>query len=305
MTGGSTRWVVGQKDPRTVGALVLRAGGDARPVAEGRVFVGRRRVRKDDEKLDVGDEVTIAAPRAAPSDVVILAREGDLVAVDKPAGVPTIADHGGAAYSLVSAVAHKLGVPAERVHPTSRLDREVSGVVLFALSKEAAAHLKRARDEGRYERRYVALATDAPEPARGTWDAPIGRASNPRHRAAFGRDGANAETRYAVIASVPSAALLALAPVTGRTHQLRVHASHAGAPLLGDRTYGGPASVTLASGRVIGVRRIALHAARVVVPRQAGSPLAVLSPVPEDLAEVWNALGGEPSAWQAAIEEGM
>ncbi len=291
----SIRWVVRAGELRTLGALVKRAGGDERAVEEGRVFIGRRRARSRDETLAVGDEVTIAPPRPA-KEVVILARDSDLVAVDKPAGSPTIGDQAGSAHALLESTARAIGVDPARLHATSRLDRDVSGVVVFALSTAATARLRRARDQGRYARRYVAIAAGVPEPREGTWDAPIGRTHEPRHRAAFGRDAASAETRYAVAAVAGACALLLVEPKTGRTHQIRVHASHAGVPLLGDSTYGGPARLVLAGGRVLALRRIALHAARVIVPRARGAPLCVVSPVPDDLRELWSSLGGEASA---------
>jgi 23S rRNA-/tRNA-specific pseudouridylate synthase len=308
------RWIVRPGDGRTVGAILARAGADAAAVGEGRVFVGRRRVRAADEAVREGDEVNVAAPRAeAAASARILLHEDDLVAADKPAGIPTIADHGGAAHALVALVARAVGVDEARVHPTSRLDRDVSGVVVFALSPAAAERLKRARAEGAYERRYVALATRAPHPDRGTWDAPIGRARDPRLRAVQGRDPVVASTRYALVATAPAdgapaapvaergaprAAMLAVGPVTGRTHQIRVHAAHAGCPLLGDRDYGGPARVTLPTGRVLEPRRIALHAARVVVPGADGRPRTLLSAVPDELRALWDALGGAPGAWE-------
>jgi 23S rRNA-/tRNA-specific pseudouridylate synthase len=94
------------------------------------------------------------------------------------------------------------------------------------------------------------------------------------------------------------AAVLALAPVTGRTHQIRVHASNAGVPLVGDVAYGGAARLTLASGRVIAPGRVALHAARVVVPDERGEPMVFAAPVPTELVELWSSLGGEPAAWE-------
>jgi len=240
--------------------------------------------------------------------VTILANEDDVVAADKPAGMPTIADQSGASHTLVAAVARALGVPPARVHATSRLDRAVSGVVLLALSAAAAERLAQARKAGSYARRYVAIASRAPSPPRGVWDAPIGRARDPRKRAALGREATFAVTRFATVSRVPAGALvsagalLALAPVTGRTHQLRVHASHAGAPLLGDRDYGGPSRLTLPGGRVLPVSRIALHAARVSVPRPDGSAFVVGSPVPADLRDLWGALGGGTEAWDCAID---
>ena len=295
MTG--RRWQVAAGEGTNVGEIVARAGGDAKAIADGRVFVGRRRVRGADEPVRVGDEVTIAPPRDQhDADVTILARAQDLVAVAKPAGIPTIADHHGASHSLLEVVARIADVDASTLHATSRLDRDVSGVVVFALTKGAAERLARAREEGAYARRYVAVASRAPSPDAGSWDVPIGVAKDPRHRAANGRDPALAQTRYRVVALAGEAALLALAPITGRTHQLRVHAAHAGAPILGDKTYGGPARIALASGRVLPIARILLHCANVALPG-----LHIAAPIPDDLAAIWLALGGDPAAWDTAL----
>ncbi len=293
------RWHVADGDGADVGAIVLRAGGDARAIADGRVFVGRRRARGADEAVRAGDEVTIAPPRAEnDGDVTILARSNDLIAVAKPAGIPTIADHRGASHSLLAVVARIAGVEEDALHATSRLDRDVSGVVVFALTKGAADRLARAREDGTYVRRYVAVASRAPSPNAGSWDAPIGVAKDPRHRAASGRDAIAARSLYRVVALAGSTpcALLALAPITGRTHQLRVHAAHAGAPLLGDKTYGGPTRHTLASGRVLALPRILLHCAKVSLPG-----LDVAAPITDDLAAIWLSLGGEPGAWDIAL----
>ncbi len=305
------RWVVRDGDGKTVGAIVARAGGDPRAVGEGRVFVGRVRAREEGTKVEVGDEVTFSdaesAEKGGLGPRVLLDEEG-LVAVDKPAGMPTIPDQAGASHSLLAVVAERLGCTLANLHPTSRLDREVSGVVIFARTEEAAVRLRAAREEGRYARRYVALAAPGSRASvtalvgAGEWNAPVGRAKDPRHRAAFGRDAAPARTRYAIVAKAGERSLLALEPVTGRTHQLRVHAAHAGMPLLGDPTYGGARRITFPSGRVVSLGRIALHAARVVVPRRRGSSFDVRAEVPVSLRELWAAMGGEDAAWIAALE---
>jgi 23S rRNA pseudouridine955/2504/2580 synthase/23S rRNA pseudouridine1911/1915/1917 synthase len=95
--------------------------------------------------------------------------------------------------------------------------------------------------------------------------------------------------------------MLAVEPQTGRTHQIRVHASHAGAPLLGDRDYGGPSRVTLPNGRIVALTRIALHAARVTVPGSGGELLSASAPIPPELARVWSDLGGAAEAWDRAM----
>jgi 23S rRNA pseudouridine955/2504/2580 synthase/23S rRNA pseudouridine1911/1915/1917 synthase len=174
--------------------------------------------------------------------------------------------------------------------------------VIFARTRAAAERLRIARNEGTYARRYVAIAASEPDAASGRWDAPVGRdPGNPRRRTVRGRDPVPAVTWYAVCGRAPrGAALLAVAPVTGRTHQIRVHAAHAGSPLIGDRVYGGPARLVLPGGRVLEPGRIALHALRVTVPQAEGPPLVALAPVPVALRDLWSALGGTPEAWERA-----
>jgi RluA family pseudouridine synthase len=290
--------VVQEGDGATVGAIVAKAApGDASAIAEGRVFVGKRRALDAAEPVSAGDDVTIAgASRTEAPAVRVLKRGKGWFAVDKPAGIATIPDHGGASNALLPLAARAVGLDAARLHATSRLDREVSGVVVFATTPDAAARLKQARESHAYVRRYLALAAHAPSAAEDTWDARIGRAKDARRREVNGRDATDARTHYAVIARVGEVALLALSPVTGRTHQLRVHAAHAGAPLLGDRVYGGPTRWTLVSGKVLTLGRIYLHAARVTI-----EGVAIDSPVPEEMRVTWGAIGGDGGAWDEAL----
>jgi 23S rRNA-/tRNA-specific pseudouridylate synthase len=283
------KWTVRPGDGDTVAAVLVRAGCDESAVRDGRVFLGRRRVKRGDVPVRPGDELTVAPPRADAGDRAnILASTDDLVAADKPAGIPTIPDHAGGAHSLVARVARTLGVDVSELHPTSRLDSGVSGVVVFTRTKAARDRLARARTAGVYHRRYVAISARAPALERGAWDAPV--------------NGVPARSLYAVVARAPAgASLLAVAPQTGRTHQIRIHASGAGAPLVGDRAYGGPTRITLGTGRVLEPGRIALHAARVVVPGADGQPLVISSPVPAELLSLWSALGGEAAAWEGAL----
>jgi 23S rRNA pseudouridine1911/1915/1917 synthase len=300
------RWVVRDGDGTTVAEIVKKAGEPERAVEDGRVFVGRVRAKTGGERVKPGDEVTIGAASAAGAGgvvdwKVIWERDG-LLACSKPAGIPTVPDHAGASHALVALAAESMGRKAGDLFVTSRLDREVSGVVVFATTAEAEARLRAAREQGRYARRYVAIAAGTLiNVDQGIWDAPIGAGKDPRHRAASGPDAKTARTHWAVVARAGGLALLAVEPQTGRTHQIRVHASHAGAPLLGDRDYGGPTRLTLADGRVVALSRIALHAARVVVPDARGEPLVALAPVPDALTRAWSALGGAPVDWDAAV----
>jgi 23S rRNA-/tRNA-specific pseudouridylate synthase len=244
-------------------------------------------------------------PREAERDLVVLGERDGIVAVHKPAEASSVADHHGTSGSLAAALVRHFGPVARSFEPSSRLDVGVSGVVLYATQPASRAWLARARAEGLYRRHYVAIALRAPVPDRGTWSWPIGRARDPRLRAVFGKDPKPAETQYALVAVSPAdAAMLAVEPQTGRTHQIRVHASHASAPLWGDVAYGGPSRIVSPSGAVSAVRRVALHAAWVKVPtRPGGRPWCVQAPIGADLEEIWAALGGQPSAWKKAALE--
>ena len=287
-------WIVREGDGDRVEAIVTRARGDARAIAEGRVFIGRQRARAGDA-VRMGDEVRITERRETKiEDVAILFHARGALVVDKPAGIPTIPDAHDAHGSLLHRAARAAKIDPRLLHATSRLDREVSGVVVFTTTDAARASLHHARISGRYFRRYVALSERAPrvnllQEHEGTWSARIGRARDPKKRMVDGRDATDALTRYRVVATTARAALLSVEPVTGRTHQIRVHAAHAGAPLIGDRDYGGARSIVPASGKVIAVTRIALHCARVRVDDW----LDVRAPIPAELRALWRELGGD------------
>ncbi len=317
-------WVVRPGDGTTAGEIVAKAKDFPSSFEEGRVFVGKRRALRASDPVRPGDIVRIGAPRALAAtagkeELAILFHGDGLLACNKPAGLPTVPDHAGASHSLVALAAQSIGKRLEELRITSRLDRGVSGVVLFALDDAAEARLKRARAEGAYRRRYVAIACTtqqfvgegAPEAgAHGVWTRDIARAAEPRLRAASDDQGKKAETHWNAIALAPSLlrsessalvpVLLAVDPITGRTHQIRVHAADGGAPLLGDRDYGGPSRLVLPNGRVLEMPRIALHAARVVVPGPHG-PLDLRAPIPSDLESAWTLLGGTRDAWERAV----
>lgn len=231
-------------------------------------------------------------------DVRVLHRDAHLLALYKPSGLATTAPHGGAC--LVD-VARRIDPDAPRVHPTSRLDAETTGVVLFARTRRATRALLAARRAGAYRRAYVALLGDAPAPPTGVWDWSIERdARDPRRRRAGPRGtpadlrrGKPASTAYAVAARTDLICVLHAWPRTGRTHQIRVHAAAAGCPLLGDVYYGGPRRRTLPDGSVATARRVMLHCALVVVPHPLhGRPVAIRAEMPGDLCALWSSLGG-------------
>jgi 23S rRNA-/tRNA-specific pseudouridylate synthase len=294
-----------------LGTLLARLAPDlAAALAEGRVFVAGRRASDAAQPIAPGVVVEVHDARAPSGAVTLLAEHSGLVFVSKPAGVATEPDHAGVAGSLVELVARELAVPRAELHAVSRLDVGVSGVVTLARSAAGRQMAVELRARGAFARRYVAVAAGVPVPPAGTWDAPIRR----RPRANDG-DERPAATRYATVAQasrvvVPGrnrgrveveAALLALSPVTGRTHQLRAHAAQAGTPLFGDAAYGGAERVILANGSVRALERIALHAAWVEL-ELGRERLHVAAPPPDELLALWRDAGGAPDAWSRAAE---
>jgi 23S rRNA-/tRNA-specific pseudouridylate synthase len=189
----------------------------------------------------------------------------------------------------------------------------VSGVVTLARGAGGRNLIEALRKEGRFARRYIGIVCAAPDPARGEWAFPVGRGTGTRRK--VGGEGAQAaRSRYAAVAHTPPVrllggrgrdalsplALIALEPVTGRTHQLRVHAAAGGAPLLGDPSYGGVQRVSTSDGSVVSVTRVALHAARVELDLVLGR-LSVVAPHAPDLVELWTRLGGVEAAFAEAL----
>ena len=245
-------------------------------------------------------------------DPEIIYRDAHLLVLAKPAGLPTTAPDSQADCLVVRA--RRLDPQAPRLHPSSRLDAEVTGLVLFARTRLATEALLAARRAGQYTRCYLGVSAGALSPAVGRIEAAI--ALDPRDRrkrralasddAGGGKASAakSAVTRYRVGAVAEQAALLWLYPQTGRTHQLRVHAAHCGQPLLGDRHYGGAVRVVRSNGRVVRIPRVMLHCTAVRVPApQGGGDLSFYCVPPPDMCAAFAALGGEPGLLQGAPPE--
>lgn len=241
-----------------------------------------------------------SAPRAPLPPIEIAYRDDDLLVVVKPAGIPTTSPDG---HDCLVELVQALDPYAPRLHATSRLDAEVTGLVTFARTTRAIEALLAARRAGTYGRCYVALAPHAPTPPAGAWTGSIAHdLRDKRLRTLAGSERAGhddvraAATDYATAATVPLAAALHLRPRTGRTHQLRVHCAAAGLPLLGDTQYGGLARITAPDGRVVAAKRVMLHCALLVLPRVASRDderVVVRAAIPADMRSVWSAVGGD------------
>jgi RluA family pseudouridine synthase len=219
------------------------------------------------------------------SRVPVLHEDIDLVAVAKPAGVTVIpAPRTPASACLHHRVAAERG---ERLWVVHRLDRDTSGVVVFARTAEAHRRLSQAFESREVRKTYLAFVRGRLEPPRGRIDIALHEARRGKSRpAASGEAG----TRHAITDYVVRGtwdigdgeiSLVELSPATGRHHQLRVQLRAVGTPILFDAVYGrGATPRTLTDGPC---RRLALHASRLDVPDAAGARLVIDAPLPEDV----------------------
>lgn len=214
----------------------------------------------------------------------LLARRGGLVAVDKPPGVTVIPARGeDPARCLRAQLEGELGQKVWVVH---RLDRDTSGVVVFATDAKAHRALSMAFERGQVRKRYHALVQGRLAQAL-TVDAPIASGRKGKMRVARpGEEGKAASTRFRALELFADATLVEAEPKTGRTHQLRVHLAHAGHPLLVDPLYGAPGPWHLGAATLA---RTPLHAAWLELPQDCGG-LTLESPVPQDFAAALAAL---------------
>jgi len=275
-------------------AHAQRLIGDGRAVVDG----GRRR---SSDRLAGGEQIRVEL--TAPPDETLeaesiplrVAYEDDsMLIVDKPAGLVVHPSAGHGTGTLVNAL---LGRARDRAEPLGsiagvgrpgivhRLDKETSGLIVVAKTDEAQATLMRQFGERTIEKEYLALVRGAPPAPRGRVEAPIGRDPRDRQRMAVVSGGRASTTEYESIGIGGGYTLLALRPLTGRTHQIRAHLSFLGLPIAGDLRYGGGEGPG-------GLGRQFLHAARLGLERPGdGARLTAWSQLPPDLASCLSAAG--------------
>ncbi|MDJ0759716.1 MAG: RluA family pseudouridine synthase [Woeseiaceae bacterium] len=263
-----------------------------RILRKGEVRVNGGRVRAE-YRLEAGDEVRIPPVRInasgdAPSSAVsgslaerILFEDKRLLVIDKPTGM---AVHGG------SGVSHGVIELLRHARPelkdlslVHRLDRETSGVLVLAKRRSALRELHALFREGRVEKHYLALCVGDWQLGDFTVDAPLlvtHRKNGERH-VVVDDSGKPASTRFRLSRTFGSYSLLTCSPLTGRTHQIRVHALHAGHPLAGDERYGDEAANREA--KRLGLKRLFLHAQSIAFPDEHGNDRHFTAPLAEDL----------------------
>ena len=212
--------------------------------------------------LDIGDKVTVDIPsekgfeslEAVDRDLSIVYEDAHFLVLDKPAGVASIpsVNHSNTMANFVKAYYIRQDYENQQVHIVTRLDRDTSGLMLFAKHGYAHARLDKQLQKKMIEKRYYALVQGRGElKPKGDIIAPIGRDPDSIITRCVTKDGKYAHTGYKVVEQFGDIYLVDIRLNTGRTHQIRVHFAHLGFPLLGDDLYGG----TLEAG----ITRQALH----------------------------------------------
>jgi 23S rRNA pseudouridine1911/1915/1917 synthase len=249
------------------------------------------RIPKASEKTHEGLEVTVEVPPPEELSLVpeaipltIVYQDSDLIVVDKPAGLtvhPAPGHPSGTLVNALLAACPDLQGISGTLRPgiVHRLDKDTSGLLVVAKNDRAMRALQSQLSERTVHKTYLALVHGVPKPREGQIEAPIGRSTRNRKKMAVVDNGRESTTRYKVREEVPGGyALLEVEPVTGRTHQIRVHLAAIGHSVFGDPLYGRPSPL---------LPRQFLHAWKLAFRMPLGGrEVEFESPLPPDLRSV-------------------
>jgi 23S rRNA pseudouridine1911/1915/1917 synthase len=270
-------------------------------IAEGFVDVNGHAAKKSGQTLESGSHVTVRIPPPAPTNLIaedipldIVFENNDLIVVNKPAGMVVHPAAGHSSGTLVNAM---LGYEPdiegiggeERPGVVHRLDKETSGLILLAKNERAHRWLQDQFRLRRVEKTYLALVDGKPPTPSGRVETFIGRDPSHRKRMAIVSEsrGREALSEYKTVESFANHTLLEFHPLTGRTHQIRLHCAFLGCPIVGDEIYGRKKST-------VEIDRHFLHAyrLRIILPGEKEKRLFE-APLPDELERVLISLRSE------------
>jgi 23S rRNA pseudouridine1911/1915/1917 synthase len=267
-------------------------------IADGLVDVNGHPAKKTGQTLESGFNVTVRIPPPAPTDLIaeniplaIVFENEDLIVVNKPAGMVVHPAAGHSSGTLVNAI---LGYEPdiegiggeERPGVVHRLDKETSGLILVAKNERAHRWLQDQFRSRKVDKTYLALVDGKPPTPSGRVEAYIGRDPSHRKQMAIVSEsrGREAISEYKTVESFANHTLLEFHPLTGRTHQIRLHCAFLGCPIVGDEIYG-------RKKPTVEINRHFLHAYRlkIVLPNEK-EPRLFETPLPTELQSVLGAL---------------
>ena len=215
--------------------------------------------RHADYVVEIGNEITAQLDEPEPEypaedlHIAILYEDEHILAVDKPAGMlihPSAHRNTGTLANRVIGYYQRTGQSCA-FHPITRLDRDTFGIVLLAKNAHIHSIFTMLQEEKKLQKVYHAAVYGKPAKTEGVIDLPIARKPLPSLLREIREDGKPSVTKYRVLAETELLSKLELIPVTGRTHQLRLHCSHMGYPILGDPQYGTKASIAYSEAKGI------------------------------------------------------
>ncbi len=290
--------LVGERVDRALALLTGWSRADVVLLVEqGSVLVTSKRVQKS-RRLEEGEVISVISepvppslPEAESMDLTVVFEDADLIVIDKPTRLVVHPGAGNPTGTLVNGLLARypeLSSVGDVLRPgiVHRLDRDTSGLMLVARSQAAYEALTEALAQRQVERRYQVLIWGIPDSPTGVIDAPIGRSVRMPTRMAVREGGKYARTSYEVLEEFPEqgVALMRCSLETGRTHQIRVHVTAIGHPVVGDKIYGGIRDPLRAS-------RLFLHAEELAFSHPiTGESQRFESALPDDLQGVLDGL---------------
>lgn len=280
-------------------------------IEQGEVLVNGHPVKrsyrvKTDDTIDVHFEVKTAPEIKAEEIPLDIVYEDDaIIVVNKAKGIIVHPARGNFEHTMVNALLHHVGsLPTfgNKVRPgvLHRLDKDTTGLIMFAKTDQALRFLSRKIEERKVTKTYHVLCWNYPGMPEGVIEAPIGRSGLDRTKMTVTPLlSKEAKTEYHVIERYPVASYLNVTLITGRTHQIRVHLKHVGCPVVGDKDYGGRSPSVIRRSKDIPmfkhilkmIDRQALHAAQIVFDHPySKKKMTLRAPLPDDMQQVMDYL---------------